>query len=112
MEGCLWGAGGLKGGEVNEGAGRRWNSFAGEAPVGCEVGGGGRGSGREGTRCRGQRHGGVDVITSSTTTAETKIANKLAGGRGRTVRRREGRGVEDPEEAGTDEEKAGSGAMD
>lgn len=52
------------------------------------------------------------LITSSTTTAETKIANKLAGSRGRTVRRREGGGVEDPEEAGTDEEKAGSGAMD
>lgn len=90
MERGLWSAGGLEGGEVNEGAGRRGNSFPGEAPVGCEVGGGGGGSGREGTRCRGERHGGVDVITSSTTAAETKIANKPAGGRGRTVRRREG----------------------
>lgn len=69
MQRGLWSAGRLEGGEVNESAGRRGDSFPGEASVGSEVGGGGGGSGRrKGTRCRGERHGGVYVITSSATT--------------------------------------------
>lgn len=112
MEGGLWGAGGLEGGEVNESARRRGNAFPGKAPVGGNVGGGGRGSsggggggaGGEGARCCGERHGGVGVIERYLLLpplyqgAETEIANnqtKLAESKnGKKIR-------------GEDEEKAG-----
>lgn len=76
MECGLRGAGRLEGGKVNEGARRRGDPFPGEAPVGSDIGGVGGGSGREGARCCGERHGGVDVMIASSPTTLPGCRNR------------------------------------